>query len=61
MAILRVDHPDILEFITAKQNPTLLTNFTVLWQSLMRSLRRWEENSGVFFGESPQRRKSQAA
>ncbi len=29
MAILRVDHPDIMEFITAKQNPTMLTNFNV--------------------------------
>ncbi|HEX9261554.1 MAG TPA: adenosylcobalamin-dependent ribonucleoside-diphosphate reductase, partial [Candidatus Bathyarchaeia archaeon] len=29
MAILRVDHPDIIEFITAKQNPTLLSNFNV--------------------------------
>jgi ribonucleoside-diphosphate reductase alpha chain len=29
MAILRVDHPDIVEFITAKQNPTFLTNFNV--------------------------------
>ncbi len=29
MAILRVDHPDIIEFITAKQNPALLSNFNV--------------------------------
>ena len=29
MAILRVDHPDITEFITAKQNPTFLSNFNV--------------------------------
>ena len=29
MAILSVDHPDIFEFITAKQNPTFLSNFNV--------------------------------
>jgi ribonucleoside-diphosphate reductase alpha chain len=29
MAILRVDHPDIMEFILAKQNPTMLSNFNV--------------------------------
>jgi ribonucleoside-diphosphate reductase alpha chain len=29
MAILRVDHPDIIEFITAKQNPMFLSNFNV--------------------------------
>jgi len=29
MAILNVDHPDIMEFITAKEDPTALTNFNI--------------------------------
>ncbi|GAI51000.1 unnamed protein product, partial [marine sediment metagenome] len=30
MAILAVDHPDILKFITAKDDPEVLTNFNLL-------------------------------
>jgi len=29
MAILRVDHPEVVEFIMAKQNPAMLSNFNV--------------------------------
>ncbi len=45
MGILRVDHPDILEFIGLKQNPAEMTNFNLsvgLTADFMRALeRRW--------------------
>ncbi|MBE3143054.1 MAG: adenosylcobalamin-dependent ribonucleoside-diphosphate reductase [Planctomycetes bacterium] len=50
MAILLVDHPDIVEFITAKQNPTFLTNFNVsvaITDDFLKSLEEDREYSLV--------------
>ena len=44
MAVLRIDHPDVLEFITAKRTPGRWNNFNVSVAASERFMRAVEEN-----------------
>ena len=56
MGVLRVDHPDIIEFITTKENPNEMTNFN-LSVGLTKEFMEAVEKDGVYSLINPRTKK----